>query len=165
MAQSAELSLADAQATMACGRRLASALLEVRPVTFVLYLDGDLGSGKTTFARGLLQQLGHHGHVPSPTFTLVEPYALAGYRVYHVDLYRIREPVEVAHLGLAEQITDGALALIEWPAHGSGEIPPPDLELCLSWAAQGRSARWRAHSAAGMAVLQRVMQQADTSGS
>lgn len=138
MAEPARLDLRDASATVAAGRRLAAAVSRVRPGSLVIYLEGELGAGKTTFARGFLAGLGHAGRVPSPTYTLIEPYDVPGYRVFHIDLYRIRDPRELADLGLAELTDPGAIALVEWPEQGVGHLPPADLRICLSLSGGGR---------------------------
>ncbi len=141
--------LPDAAATERCGRHCASALLTLRPAALVIYLEGDLGAGKTTLVRGLLAGLGHRGRVPSPTYTLVEPYSLAGYALYHVDLYRLRDPRELEDIGLVEQLTAGAIGLIEWPDHGAGYLPAADLVLSLQPRGEGRFLCWEARSPAG----------------
>lgn len=157
MAEPGELILAHEGETLDCGRRLAEALLHVRPRALVVHLEGDLGAGKTTFVRGLLRTLGHEGRVPSPTYTLVEPYALAGYRVCHVDLYRVRESREVADLALAEQMGEGTLALIEWPDHGVGQLGEADLLLRFRWLPGGRALHAEAGTLVGGLVLARFL--------
>ncbi len=152
MAEPRPLILADPAATAACGQQLAVALLAVRPAQFMIFLEGELGAGKTTLVRGFLEALGHRGRVPSPTYTLIEPYTLSGYSVYHVDLYRIREVRELDDLGLAEQFIEGAVALIEWPDHGQGHLPPADLNLHLEWVAAGRALTSSAASESGRLV-------------
>lgn len=159
MAESAPLILESPAETEACGRRFALAVLAARPPSLMIFLEGDLGAGKTTFARGFLAGLGHQGRVPSPTYTLVEPYVLCGYRVYHIDLYRIRDPAELADLGLAELLSDGAVALVEWPDHGSGHLPTADVNLRLELAPAGRALTGRSLSATGRNLLAHVDQQ------
>ncbi len=120
------MTLPDADATQALGSRLARALQGGDGPACTIYLEGDLGAGKTTLARGFLQALGHDGRVPSPTYTLIEPYDFPGHPVYHIDLYRIRDPGELDDLGLAELLCGAAVALVEWPDHGAGRLPAPD---------------------------------------
>ncbi len=153
MAESHGLILADSNATEEQGRRLGAALCAVRPDELIVYLEGELGAGKTTLVRGFLAALGHHGRVPSPTYTLVEPYDVSGYRVCHIDLYRILGPADVEGLGLADQLGPGTVALIEWPERGAGELPPPDIRLHLEIAGAGRVLQRLALSKAGRAVL------------
>jgi tRNA threonylcarbamoyladenosine biosynthesis protein TsaE len=153
VAESRSLILADPQATRAQGRCLAGALQLVRPPQLIIYLEGELGAGKTTLARGILEGLGHEGRVPSPTYTLVEPYALSGYRVYHIDLYRIRAARELDDLGLAEQLVCGAVALIEWPDHGAGHVPPADIRLRLDLVPEGRALACEGRTEPGRRVL------------
>jgi len=134
---SAPFYLADAEATAALGARLAGAL----PARGSLHLHGDLGAGKTTLVRGLLRALGHAGPVRSPTYTLVEPYRLAGDRqLFHLDLYRLSDPEELELIGLRELTAEGCL-LVEWPERGAGVLPAPLLRVHLAARATGRSAR------------------------
>jgi tRNA threonylcarbamoyladenosine biosynthesis protein TsaE len=92
----------------------------------VVELRGELGSGKSTFARGALRALGVRGTVKSPTYTLLEAYDLPAVHVVHLDLYRLDDPDELEHLGLADYHRPGFLWLIEWPEHGAGRLPPAD---------------------------------------
>jgi tRNA threonylcarbamoyladenosine biosynthesis protein TsaE len=126
------LGLADADATEAAG----AALGHVLPVKdCVIFLHGDLGAGKTTLVRGLLRALGHSGRVPSPTYTLVEPYEFGRLSLKHLDLYRIADPEELAYLGIRDM---GGAVLIEWPERGAHFLPGQDLDCLLSVADPGR---------------------------
>lgn len=104
----------------------------------VIYLAGELGAGKTTFARALLQALGVGERVKSPTYSLVESYRASGMDIHHLDLYRIADAAELEWLGLPDLATPEALVVIEWPERGVGALPPPDLALALHHAGSCR---------------------------
>ena len=95
----------------------------------VVFLRGELGSGKSTFARGALRALGVRGPIKSPSYTLLEAYELPAITVVHLDLYRLLDPEELEHLGLADYHRPGFLWLVEWPERGAGRLPAADLEL------------------------------------
>ncbi len=125
----------------------------------VIWLEGDLGAGKTVFARSLLQTLGVGERVKSPTYSLVEPYTLAdGRPAWHLDLYRIADPAELEWLGLDSLGDRNGVILVEWPERGLGALPAADLHVQLAHAEGGRSARLEARSGRGRAVLASVQQ-------
>lgn len=132
-------SLPDAEATAALGAALARAL-GPQP-RGVLWLLGDLGAGKTTLARGLLESLGVKGRIRSPTYTLMEPYELGGRSVLHMDLYRLAAPLELQNLGLADYPPEHHLWLVEWPEKGAGLLASADLIVDLQVDGEGRLAR------------------------
>jgi tRNA threonylcarbamoyladenosine biosynthesis protein TsaE len=151
--------LPDEGATEALARRLAAALPE-RTAGLTLLLQGDLGAGKSTFARALIRSLGHSGAVPSPTYTLVEPYDLPGGMVYHVDLYRVSSEDELRYLGWTE--LDEGFRIVEWPDRAPGISAQADLRLELEYDGPGRSATSRALSAAGERIVARLAVEAAT---
>jgi tRNA threonylcarbamoyladenosine biosynthesis protein TsaE len=135
------LNLADAAATEALGKTLGKTLAAAVPpelAGWMVLLAGELGSGKTTLARSLLESLGHHGPVPSPTYTLVEAYELPAGIIYHIDLYRINSEVELRYLGW-DGFDDG-LRLIEWPERAPRLTADADVSLQLQYADPGRAA-------------------------
>lgn len=142
----------DEAAQVAIGRRLAEAL----GYRGIVYLNGDLGAGKTTLARGVLRALGHDGAVKSPTYTLVEPYELMAGRVYHFDLYRLGDPEELEFLGGREMFADEALTLVEWPVRGEGWLPAADVVITLSLMDEGRRLVFEAGSEHGVQALQQL---------
>lgn len=125
-----QLELPDADAQQAWGGRLAAALAG-RPG--VIYLQGELGVGKTTLVRGLLQALGHRGPVRSPTYTLIEPYETLTPPVWHLDLYRLGDASELEYLGFSDLLDGRSLVLIEWPERGAGALPAPDLRVQIDY--------------------------------
>jgi len=106
----------------------------------VVYLCGELGTGKTTFARAIIQQKGSADSVTSPTFTLIETYHLDDVLVAHLDLYRIESDTEMEGIGLRDYLDGNWICLIEWPDRAPGMLPDPDLTVNLAYEGNGRSA-------------------------
>lgn len=149
--------LPDAEATERLGGRLAA----TRPARAVVYLEGDLGAGKSSLARAMLRALGVTGTVRSPTYTLIERYPLseggldAGEAV-HLDLYRIADPEELDFLGLDALAAEAVLWLVEWPERGAGTLPAADLRIALDLEGAGRRIRLQPRSEAGRHWLERL---------
>jgi len=143
--------LATEDDTLALGRALAP-LLEPG---MVLHLRGDLGAGKTTLARGILQGLGHRGRVKSPTYTLVEPYQFSRLYLYHFDFYRFLDPEELEDSGFREYFNPESVCLVEWPEKAP-DLPAADLEICMRPENKGREIVITAHTEAGRRCLDKL---------
>lgn len=128
--------LADEAATLAAAEHFVANLPTQRPLT--IWLQGDLGVGKTTFTRGFLQAMGHAGRVKSPTYTLVESYELGKVTVHHFDLYRLADPEELEFIGIRDYLADNAILLFEWPSKGKGILAEPDIAITLTDHGEGR---------------------------
>lgn len=129
--------------------------LPARPQGWMILLQGELGSGKTTLARAILHEFGHQGTVPSPTYTLVEPYTLPDFTVYHIDLYRIGDAEELEFLGWSD-LEDG-LRIVEWPERVPDLLVRGDLLIRLEYAGGGRRAELLGLSARGEECRARVL--------
>jgi tRNA threonylcarbamoyladenosine biosynthesis protein TsaE len=139
------------------GARLAEGVAACVAGGLTLFLFGDLGAGKTTLTRGLLRALGIGATVKSPTYTLVEPYRAEGANIYHFDLYRLKDPAELEYAGFREYFAPGNLCIVEWPAHGAGILPEPDIEIHFTYLNERhRAVELRGLSARGRGLLQRI---------
>ena len=144
--------LRDETETVALGNALSLSLV---PRT-VVFLEGELGAGKTTLTRGVLTALGHEGAVKSPTYTLCEPYLLpSGQQFCHFDLYRLSDPEELEYLGFRDYLAGDAIFFIEWPSRGAGWLPDADLKVSLTEAQGGRKVELTAGTERGAAILER----------
>jgi tRNA threonylcarbamoyladenosine biosynthesis protein TsaE len=139
--------------TPAATRRLGSDLWQHSSQQGTIYLQGELGTGKTTLVRGLLLAAKYQGAVKSPTYTLVEPYSLADKWLYHFDLYRLSDPEELEYLGIRDYFTHDTLCLIEWPERGAGILPAADLLIQLDYQPAGRRARLTGLTDTGRQVI------------
>ena len=131
------LEIADEEGMTELGGRIAAHLRGGA----VLYLYGELGAGKTTLARAILQGLGVTGRIKSPTYTLVEPYEFPGGQAYHFDLYRLADPEELEFLGIRDYFDPQAVVLVEWPQRGAGLLPKADVAVEIEYAGAGRRVR------------------------
>jgi tRNA threonylcarbamoyladenosine biosynthesis protein TsaE len=120
----------------------------------VVYLDGDLGMGKTTLVRGVLCGLGYVGPVKSPTYTIVEPYEVAGIEAFHFDLYRVTDPEELEYMGIRDYFSESSLCLIEWAEMGRGVVAEADVVVSLTLIPEGRHVSFEAKTEKGRVALQ-----------
>jgi tRNA threonylcarbamoyladenosine biosynthesis protein TsaE len=142
----------DASAMQDLARRLAA---ELSP-PLNIFLQGDLGAGKTTFARALIQGAGHQGRVKSPTYGILEHYQVGQLEFLHLDLYRIADEGELEFLGIGDLLGAHTVLLVEWPEHGQGTLPSPDLFIKLRHADDSRDLEFKAHSSSGIQLLQSI---------
>jgi len=123
----------------------------------VLYLRGDLGAGKTTFARAYIQSLGFTGYVKSPSYGLLETYNAGGQNILHLDLYRIEDPEELEYLAIRDLFGEHSTLLVEWPDRGEHHLPKPDVIIDFDENSEVRFIRCKACTSHGMALSDRVM--------
>lgn len=127
--------LKDSEETESFGMALFRAL----PSKCLVFFYGNLGAGKTSLVRGMLRASGYQGTVRSPTYSLVEEYALDGRRIYHFDLYRLKDPEELEWMGIDDYLSDNAMCCIEWPQMGLGFLSQADIEVYLETVGDGRA--------------------------
>ena len=131
---------------------LGGALAQACEPSCRIYLEGNLGAGKTTLVRGFLRGLDYTGPVKSPTYALIESYAFDSYSVYHLDLYRLSDPEELEYIGFRDLLDDSIL-LVEWPDKGDGILPGPDVSIHIQYKNEGRLVELNALTEAGEKIL------------
>ena len=151
MAHDITLNLINEAATLAAGKRLS----QIVESGLIIYLHGNLGAGKTTFVRGFLHGLGHVGKVKSPTYTLVEPYVIADFNIYHFDLYRFIDEEEWEFAGFRDFFNPSTVCFVEWPEKAENLLPISDIDIYLQPNNEGRILQLFAHSDLGKRVLQK----------
>ncbi|MDG6896048.1 tRNA (adenosine(37)-N6)-threonylcarbamoyltransferase complex ATPase subunit type 1 TsaE [Volucribacter amazonae] len=147
--------LADEQAMQQFGQKLIQAIIKmpVTPNGIILHLNGDLGAGKTTLSRAMIQALGYQGNVKSPTYTLVEEYAIGEKRIYHFDLYRLADPEELEFMGIRDYFSPQSICLLEWAEKGKGFLPEQSLTINIDFAPQGRHIYLQANTLLGEQII------------
>lgn len=152
--------LADEAALLSLASRLAQNVTRyhdrLSAPGLTIYLLGDLGAGKTTFSRAFIQQLGHQGHVKSPTYTLVETYELPPWTVHHFDLYRLADAEELEFMGIRDYLGTDRIVLAEWPQRGEGYLPSPDLTITIDYVDTARSITINALTERGRVLLDTI---------
>lgn len=139
-------------ATLELGKKLSS-LLAGYTENFTIYLNGQLGAGKTTLTRSIIQNMGHQGNVKSPTYALVEEYHLTNKSIYHFDLYRLSDPEELEFIGFRDYFRENTLCLLEWPEKGGDLIPPADLLITINYQGNAREITLQANSNAAEQII------------
>lgn len=155
MSEDFTLELPDEAATLKAGSKIASCL---QPGC-VVFMHGDLGAGKTTMVRGMLQGLGLQGKVKSPTYTLVEPYVFSRFNLYHFDLYRFTDENEWEAAGFRDYFNDASVCVVEWPERAPHMLPEPDFEIkiALMTTRAGRQLQLSARTAAAESCINQIM--------
>jgi len=146
--------LANEEDTVAMGKQIADVVKTELKRGIVVYLNGDLGAGKTTLSRGFVQGMGHDGNVKSPTYTLVEPYELPDWHIYHFDLYRLADPEELEFMGIRDYFNENCCCFIEWPEKGLGLLANADVTINMQYDGEEREIQFQAQTPLGTMLLQ-----------
>lgn len=147
--------IADENAMINFAQKIAQAIRQLSTEkALVFYLNGDLGAGKTTLSRGIIQAFGHQGNVKSPTYTLVEEYNLAEKQIYHFDLYRLSDPEELEFMGIRDYFSYNSLCLIEWAEKGKGLLEQADLLINIAYADTARQIELVAQTEQGKQLIE-----------
>jgi tRNA threonylcarbamoyladenosine biosynthesis protein TsaE len=145
-----ELVVKNLNETITLSRKLANCCAQLRS-SFVIYLIGELGVGKTAFAQGFIQYFGFE-RVKSPTYSLVESYQNEVINIHHMDCYRLNDPEELEYIGIRDYLLSGHLQLIEWPELGKGVIAKADISITISGDGNQRKINIKPHTEAGKQV-------------
>jgi tRNA threonylcarbamoyladenosine biosynthesis protein TsaE len=137
---------------------LAARFARMIKAPMVIFLEGDLGAGKTTFARAFIHALGFKAYVKSPSYGLLESYAVSGMTILHLDLYRIEDPEELEYLALRDLYDEKSILMVEWPQKGVNHLPAPDLELEFFEDAETRFISCFANSITGFELNRKILQ-------
>ncbi len=147
-----QLDIIDAPAMEALGQKLAS----LCHPGCKLFLQGELGIGKTTLVRGFLRGLGYEGIVKSPTYTLVEAYQLDDLEIFHFDLYRVNDPEELESIGIRDYFSGSGICLLEWPAKGATLLGSPDVFIQIQYQDDQRKVSLEAKTSAGKDIISAI---------
>lgn len=140
----------------AASAELAGRFARLLEAPCVVYLQGDLGAGKTLFTRAYIHALGYPGYVKSPSYGLLETYEVAGMTVLHLDLYRIEDPEELEYLAIRDLFGPRTVLMVEWPDRGDGFLPAPDLVLEFGESDESRFIRCRPFSFSGKDLAEKI---------
>ncbi|MFT5425804.1 MAG: tRNA threonylcarbamoyladenosine biosynthesis protein TsaE [Gammaproteobacteria bacterium] len=144
-----QLDIIDAPAMEVLGQKLA----RLCPAGCKLFLQGELGAGKTTLVRGFLSGLGYQGIVKSPTYTLVEPYQLNNLEIFHFDLYRLNDPEELESIGIRDYFSGSGTCLVEWPEKGAALLGTPDVFIQIQYQDEQRKVLLVAKTKTGKEII------------